>query len=38
VSGDDPEQGARAAQVEEGSALQREEQRSLRSNLSHHSQ
>ena len=36
MSGDDPEQGAGAAQVEEGAALKREERRPLRSHQPHH--
>ena len=38
VPGDDPEQGAGATQVEEGAALQRQEQRPLRGHLAHHPQ
>ena len=38
VPGDDPEQGAGAAQVEESAALQRQEQRPLRGHLAHHPQ
>ena len=38
VPGDDPEQGAGAAQVEESAALERQEQRPLRGHLAHHPQ